>query len=119
MGNSLKKRIAFKKIWLENFLNNGEIDVDELLELNRDKKKSSVLDFLNKLNEYLFERKYTPVLETSYQRKSYRLKGNKHVRLTIDQNLRFKKLADFNIALIKPYQRKMLQSGSQLITSLI
>jgi len=85
-----KKRLLVKKAWAFDFVNSGDLPIRKLLELNSHIKQADALETLEKLSDLIQLKAFRPVLKTRYKRTSYALNGDRAVRITLDQNLKFR-----------------------------
>jgi len=90
-----KKRIVFMKKWLKEFLMTGNCPMSSLYKLNSGKKKKYVLNTFNEIHNLIHNLGYGPVLKGSYKRYAFRLNDDDTVRVTIDSNLNFYPIVNF------------------------
>lgn len=102
-GATLKKRIAFKRDWLEKFIADGYYPVEEFIELNKDKNLVKLKENIKYISHLIFNLRYQPVLKSNYVRYAYKIKGSKTVRITIDDELSYTPLLD-HYPLETPYK---------------
>ncbi|RLA60364.1 MAG: hypothetical protein DRQ88_12915 [Epsilonproteobacteria bacterium] len=89
-GQTLKSRIVFMEEWLVDFLDDGQLSVDALLKINKNKIKT--LETLESIKYLIHEQNFKPVLKTSYKRFAFRPKFDSTVRVTVDTELKFERL---------------------------
>ncbi|RLA60403.1 MAG: hypothetical protein DRQ88_12605 [Epsilonproteobacteria bacterium] len=88
-GATLKKRVAFKKEWLDKFIADGQYPLDEFLKLNKEKNPVKVKENIKYISHLILNLHYRPVLKSNYVRYAYKIKGSKTIRITIDDELQF------------------------------
>ena len=93
-GETLKKRVAFKRSWLDKFISDGYYPIDEFISLNEGKKLKKLKEHIKYISHLIINLGYAPVLKSSYVRYAYKIKSSNTVRITIDDELKFTPLMD-------------------------
>jgi len=91
-GETLKKRVAFKRDWLDKFVVSGYYPLEEFLEINDGKTKA--LNTIKYITHLVLNQDFRPVLKSNYVRYAYKIKGSNTVRITIDDELEYMPLID-------------------------
>lgn len=98
---SLKTRIQIGKEHFKSLMEKSVIKVDEELKiLNEDlMDESDLILHVGTLNAILKEGKYEPVVQIDYKRSAFQ--NGEDFRVTLDQDLKYKKLPGLNIEALK------------------
>ena len=72
-GQTTKGRVALKKSWYNDFVFNGKIPLNEVIELNHHIKKEKVIKTVDTLSDYIHNKNYRPMLINEYRRQAYKL----------------------------------------------
>ncbi len=92
-GETQKKRIAFRKEWLDPFLlSRNFIPIKDIVELNSHQRRGETLSIVDQLSFLVHQLQYRPVISSNYKRFAYKLKNSQKFRLTIDVDLTIKRL---------------------------
>lgn len=109
-GQTLKKRVAFKKEWLDKFIHDGYYPLEEFIALNKGKKTKKIKKNIKFISHLIFNLGYRPVLKSSYVRYAYKIKGKETIRITIDDELKYAPLLD-RYPLDVPYKENFTRNN--------
>jgi hypothetical protein len=86
--NNCLQSLIFKDEWVQSFIKDGEININEILELNKTLNKNDVLDILDRISNLLHKEKYTSRIKVVFQRQVFTLRNKKEFELSIDTNIK-------------------------------